>query len=158
MRVVEIGKTAEGRPQLMAIITSPENFKKLDRYKDISKKLALAEGVTDDQARALAREGKGVVWIDGGLHATEVLGAHHLIEMVYQLVSRTDAETLRFLETRHPRVCPRTRTGMELVANWYMRERIRNGAPTDCRGCTRSMSATTTIATSTSHTSPRRRT
>ena len=25
MKVVEIGKTAEGRPQLMAIITSPEN-------------------------------------------------------------------------------------------------------------------------------------
>jgi len=32
MKVVEIGKTAEGRPQLMAIITSPENFKKIDRY------------------------------------------------------------------------------------------------------------------------------
>src|SRR5262245_60008644 len=36
MKVVEIGKTAEGRPQLMAIITAPENFKKLDRYKEIS--------------------------------------------------------------------------------------------------------------------------
>ena len=33
MKVVEIGKTAEGRPQLMAVITAPENFKKLDRYK-----------------------------------------------------------------------------------------------------------------------------
>ena len=31
MKVVEIGKTAEGRPQLMAIITSPENHKKLER-------------------------------------------------------------------------------------------------------------------------------
>src|SRR5690348_8263151 len=51
MRVVEIGKSAEGRPQLMAIITSPENFKKLDRYKEISKKLGYAEGVTEEQAR-----------------------------------------------------------------------------------------------------------
>jgi hypothetical protein len=42
MKVVEIGKTAEGRPQLMAIITSPENHKKLERYKEISRKLALA--------------------------------------------------------------------------------------------------------------------
>src|SRR5512145_3368774 len=41
MKVVEIGKTAEGRPQLMAIITSPENHKKLDRYKQISAKLAV---------------------------------------------------------------------------------------------------------------------
>src|SRR5215211_7611615 len=65
MVVQEIGKTAEGRPQLMAIITSPENFKKLDRYKEIARKLALAEGLTEDEAKALAREGKAVVWFDG---------------------------------------------------------------------------------------------
>jgi len=79
MELVEIGKTAEGRPILMAIITSPENHKKLDRYKEISRRLALAEGLTDQQARALAAEGKAVVWIDGGLHATEVLGAQQLM-------------------------------------------------------------------------------
>src|SRR5688500_12156781 len=88
MVVEEIGKTAEGRPQLMAIITAPENFRNLARYKQISQRLALAEGLTDEQARAMAREGKAVVWFDGGLHATEVLGAHQLIETVYQLISK----------------------------------------------------------------------
>jgi zinc carboxypeptidase len=43
MKVVEIGKTAEGRPQLMAIITSPDNHKRLERYKEISRRLATAE-------------------------------------------------------------------------------------------------------------------
>ena len=57
MKVVEIGKTAEGRPQLMAIITSPENHKKLDRYKEISPKLALAEGLTT--SRRAPWRGKG---------------------------------------------------------------------------------------------------
>jgi hypothetical protein len=122
MRVVEIGKTAEGRPQLMAIITSPDNHKKLERYKEISAKLARAEGVTDDQARALAKEGKGVVWFDGGLHATEVLGAHQLIETVYQLVSRTDAETMRFLNDLVILAVHANPDGMELVSGWYMRE------------------------------------
>ena len=61
MVVEEIGKTAEGRPQLMAIITAPENFRNLARYKQISQRLALAEGLTDEQARAMAREGKAVV-------------------------------------------------------------------------------------------------
>jgi hypothetical protein len=121
MKVIEIGKTAEGRPQLMAIITSPENHRKLDRYKQISRQLALAEGLTDDQARALAREGKGVVWFDGGLHATEVLGAHQLIETVYQLVSRTDAETMRFLNDLVILAVHANPDGMELVSNWYMR-------------------------------------
>jgi hypothetical protein len=122
MKVVEIGRTAEGRPQLMAIITSPDNHKKLDRYKQISRQLALAEGLTDEQARALAREGKAVVWFDGGLHATEVLGAHQLIETVYQLVSRTDAETTRFLNDLVILAVHANPDGMELVSNWYMRE------------------------------------
>src|SRR5690606_36343392 len=93
-----IGFTAEGRPQLMAIITSPENHRNLERYKEISRRLALAEGLTDEEARALAREGKAVVWIDGGLHATEVLGAQQLMELVWQLVSMDDPETLRILD------------------------------------------------------------
>ncbi len=122
MKVVEIGKTAEGRPQLMAIITSPENHKKLERYKEISRKLATAEGLTDEQARALAKEGKGVVWFDGGLHATEVLGAHQLIETVYQLVSRSDAETTRFLNDLVILAVHANPDGMELVSSWYMRE------------------------------------
>ena len=122
MRVEEIGKTAEGRPQLMAIVTSPENFKKLDRYKEIAKKLALAEGLTDDEARALAREGKSVVWIDGGLHATEVLGAHQLIETSYQLVSRNDPETLRILNDDIMLLVHANPDGMQLVSNWYMKD------------------------------------
>jgi len=47
-------------------------------------RLALAEGVSEEQARGLAREGKAVVWIDGGLHANEVLGSQQLIENIYE--------------------------------------------------------------------------
>ncbi|HWP03781.1 MAG TPA: M14 metallopeptidase family protein, partial [Gemmatimonadaceae bacterium] len=121
MVVQEIGKTAEGRPQLMAIVTAPENFRNLARYKDIARRLALAEGLTDEQARALAKEGKAVVWIDGGLHATEVLGAHQLIETSYQLVSRNDEETRRILRDVIVLLVHANPDGMELVSNWYMR-------------------------------------
>lgn len=122
MVVQEIGKTAEGRPQLMAIITSPENHRNLARYQAISRRLALAEGLTDEQARELAREGKAVVWFDGGLHATEVLGAHQLIETVYRLVSSTDPEVMRFLNDLIILAVHANPDGMELVSNWYMRE------------------------------------
>src|SRR5262245_32626526 len=122
MKLVEIGKTAEGRTMIMAIITAPENHKKLDRYKEIARRLALAEGLTDDQARALAAEGKSVVWIDGGLHATEVLGAQQLMELVYQMASMNDPETLRILKDVILLATPVNPDGLELVANWYMRE------------------------------------
>src|SRR4029079_2555561 len=93
----DMGKTAEGRTQWMAIVTSPENHKKLARYQEISRRLALAEGLTDDQARALAKGGKRLVLIDRGLHATETLGAQQLAQTVYEMVSRNDDETMRFL-------------------------------------------------------------
>jgi Zinc carboxypeptidase len=116
-----IGKTAEGRDQLMAIITAPENFKKLDRYKQIARQLAQAEGLTDDQARALAKEGKAVIWIDGGLHATEVLGAQQLLETIYQFASKTDDETMRILKDVVILATQVNPDGMELVSDWYMR-------------------------------------
>ena len=121
LRVVNIGTTSEGRPMVMAIITSPENQKRLDRYKEISQRLARAEGLTDAQARALAAEGKAVVWIDGGLHATECVPAQHLFQIAYQLATATDAETIRILNDVILLLVPVNPDGMELVSNWYMR-------------------------------------
>ncbi|HJU74285.1 MAG TPA: M14 metallopeptidase family protein [Gemmatimonadaceae bacterium] len=121
MIVEEMGKTAEGRPQLMAIVTSPENHRNLAKYKDIAQKLARAE-ISNEEAQRLAAEGKAVVWIDGGLHATEVLGAAQLIETSYQMVSRTDPETMRFLDDVIILFVHANPDGMELVSNWYMRE------------------------------------
>ena len=63
-----------------------------------------------------------MVWIDGGLHATEVLGAQQLTELVYQLASRNDPETLRILKDVIVLAVHANPDGMELVSNWYMRE------------------------------------
>src|SRR5471030_2655892 len=73
-KFVDIGPTEEGRRQFMLIISSPENMKKLSLYKNISSKLTRAEGLTDAEAHAMATEGRAVVWIDGGLHASETVG------------------------------------------------------------------------------------
>lgn len=123
MTLVDIGRTAEGRTMIMAIITSPENHARLARYKDIARRLALAEGIEDEEARRLAAEGKAVVWIDGGLHATEILGSQQLVELVWRMVSRTDAETLRILDDVILLAVPANPDGLDLVADWYMREK-----------------------------------
>jgi hypothetical protein len=98
VKLIGIGETEEGRIQPMLIVSSPENLKNLDQYKEISQKLARAEGLSESEARELAEKGKAIVWIDGGLHATETLGIHQLIETLWNLVSRKDAETMRILE------------------------------------------------------------
>jgi len=116
-----MGMSAEGRPQLSMIVSSPENIKKLTRLREISKKLAYAE-IGEAEAKAFAKEGKAVVWIDGGLHATEVLGANQLIETNYQMLSGNDEETLRILNDVVIVFVHANPDGMELVANWYMQE------------------------------------
>ncbi len=134
MTLESIGKTSEGREQWMATITSPANRPNLDRYKEIAQRLAHAEGVGEEEARALAAEGKAVIWIDGGLHATEVLGIQQLMELVWQMVSRDDAETMRFLDDVILLATHANPDGHALVANWYMRhddplERTTQGVP-----------------------------
>ena len=44
MKLVDFGKSEEGRTQWMAVVSSPANLAKLDHYKAISKRLAKAEG------------------------------------------------------------------------------------------------------------------
>lgn len=123
LTLVDIGRTAEGRPMVMAVVTSPANHKRLNRYKDISRRLALAEGLTETQAHSLASAGRAVVQIDGGLHGTEILGSQQLIELVYQIVSGKDPETLRILNNVILLAIPSNPDGLELVADWYMREK-----------------------------------
>jgi hypothetical protein len=123
LKVVSIGKTEEGRDQIMGIVTSPANHKKLGRYREIARKLARAEGVTADEARKLADEGKAVIWIDGGLHASEVLCAQALVESVYRLVTADDPETLRVLDDVIVLFVHCNPDGMDLCADWYMRDK-----------------------------------
>jgi hypothetical protein len=121
IKLEDIGMTEEGRHQYMLVMSSPENLKNLAKYKSISQRLAHADGLTDAQAWALAAEGKPVVWIDGGLHATEVVGAHQLIESIYQFASKKDPETLKILDNVIILFTHCNPDGQELVSNWYMR-------------------------------------
>ena len=102
MTMVDIGETAEGRRQFMAIVTSPGNHGNLEHYREISERLARAEGLSDAEAQRLAQEGKTVVWIDGGLHASEVLGAQQLMETLWQMVSGTDDDNSHSRRRHHP--------------------------------------------------------
>lgn len=121
MKLVDIGKTEEGRTQWMAVVSSPANLAKLDRLKEISRKLAKAEGVSKEEAEKLAAEGKAVVWIDAGLHATETITSQGQIQVLYWMLTAKDPETLRLLDDCVVLFAHDNPDGMELVSDWYMR-------------------------------------
>src|SRR3989442_13149215 len=122
LKVVRIGITEEGRPQLMGIVTSPANHRELARHQEIARRLARADGVSEAEALKLSGQGKAVVWIAAGFHASEVLCAQALIETLYQFLSADDPETLRILDDVIILFVQANPDGMDLCADWYMRE------------------------------------
>jgi hypothetical protein len=122
VKLQSIGKTEEGRNQYMVIVSDPANIKNLAKYKAISQRLARAESLSEQEAKALAKEGKAIVWIDGGLHATETVGIHQWIESIYQFTTRNDEETKRILQNTIILFVHANPDGQELVSNWYMRK------------------------------------
>ena len=121
VELLQIGRTSEGRDWYIALISSAENLAGVERHKEISLRLAHADGLTDEGARALAREGKAIVHIDGGLHATEVAGAQHTPQFAYDLVSGdSDPEIRAILDnvilmlwfSMNP-------DGQNMVSEWY---------------------------------------
>ena len=123
VKLVEIGKSTQGRTMLFALVSSPANLAKIDRYREIARRLAHPQGLSEAEAHALAREGKAFVHIDGGLHATEVAGPQHTPLLLYDLVNRaTDPDTKTMLDNVVIMLWPTINPdGQQMVAEWYMK-------------------------------------
>ena len=119
--VVEpIGESTLGKPLLLALISSEENLKNRDRYREISRRLALSKDLDENQARALAREGKAIVWVDGGLHATEVAHGQMTPELAYWVATDEGEEAQRIRENAIVLVMANMNPdGLDIVADWY---------------------------------------
>jgi hypothetical protein len=121
MQMVTAGKTSQGRTYEFALISSKDNLAKVDRYREIARRLAHPEGVTDAEARALAKEGKAFVHIDGGLHANEVAGAQMTPQLLYDLISSTDPATASIFDNVILMLWPTINPdGMTMVSDWGM--------------------------------------
>ncbi len=121
LQLVEVGRTSNGLPWFVALISSAENLRNVQRHREIALRLADPRTLTDAEARALAREGRAIVHIDGGLHATEVAHAQHTIQLAYDLVTEEDdPEILAIRENvillLWPSINP---DGQNMVAEWY---------------------------------------
>jgi hypothetical protein len=120
MKLFEVGKSAMGETMLLAVISSEENLAKLDRLKEIARLLAGGRGLTDEQARALAKEGRAMVWIDGGMHASEVGHAQHMIDLGYDMVAREDEEYRKIRDRVVLLLVPSINPdGQNMVADWF---------------------------------------
>ncbi len=120
IRLITVGKTAYGKTWTAAIISSPANLARLDKIREANMKLAHPAGLTDAQARELARQGRAIVDISGGLHASEIAGSQHTPQVAYELLSRAaEPEMKTVLDSvvffLWPSINP---DGQDIVVNW----------------------------------------
>lgn len=119
VQMVDIGKSVLGKPIWMLMISSEENMKSLEKWKDISTKLARAE-ISPEEAARLAKEGKAIVWIDAGLHATERACAQMAIELCYKIAAEETEELQEIRDNVVTLVVPvMNPDGLDIVADWY---------------------------------------
>ena len=120
MIVLDMGATSEGRRMKYGVISSSENLARLEEYKDLNRQLSLSRSLTDEQATTIADEGKVIVWIDGGLHGTEVAPAQLLPQLAHDLVSGDDHKIRLIRENVITLLVFANPDGMTIVSDWYM--------------------------------------
>lgn len=119
VQMIEIGKSVMGRPMLLLFISSEENMKQLDKWKEISAKLARAR-ISEEEARRLSYEGKAVVWFDGGMHATERAGAQMSPELAWRVASEESVEMKKIRDNVITLLMPvMNPDGVDIVVSWY---------------------------------------
>ncbi len=119
IKLFEAGKTSMGQTMTYAVISSSKNLSQLEKYKQIIRKLSLAKGLSSNKARELSNEGKAIVYIDGGLHASECAPAQHNIQLAYDLITSSAPKIQRIREDVILVLVFANPDGMNLLADWY---------------------------------------
>jgi len=119
LRVVEIGRSEGGKPMLLAFISSEENLRELERHQARNRRLALGEAPAEE-ARELAAKGKAIVWIDCGLHSTEVAPPQHAPHLAWRMITEETPEVKRIRENVILLLVPIVNPdGHDMVVEWY---------------------------------------
>ncbi|MGH7501676.1 MAG: M14 family zinc carboxypeptidase [Longimicrobiales bacterium] len=117
-----LGRAEKGQPFVMLTITSEQNHARLDELRDIQMRLSDPRRVTggDAELQRLFEQGRTVVLITHGIHATEVGSGQTAARLAYRLASSNDPRILEILDNvillDIPSLNP---DGLQWVADWY---------------------------------------
>jgi Zinc carboxypeptidase len=120
MRVEKLGKTTENNDLIMAVITSEENMKHLDRYKQVAHQLADPRNLSPQQIEQLVHEGKLIVMVSCNIHSTEIASGQMAMEWAHALATSTDPKVQRELNDVILLLIPSLNPdGQIMVTDWY---------------------------------------
>ncbi len=123
VRFQELGKTTDGNPFVLMVISSPDNLKNLERYRNINKRLFDPRTIaSEDEADRLIQEGKTFVLVTCSIHASEVGATQMSIEAVYRLATEDTPQVREILDKVVFLLVPSLNPdGQIMVTDWYNR-------------------------------------
>jgi hypothetical protein len=123
VHVQDIGRSSEGRPMLVALISSAENIKNLARCRQQQRQIADPRLIADAQQRQrLLGESRIVVLINCGLHSAECVSTQTSMELLYELASSDSPAVREILDNVVVILVPSSNPdGTDLVTQWYER-------------------------------------
>ncbi|WP_422353888.1 M14 family metallopeptidase [Roseivirga pacifica] len=119
VKMIEIGKSVMGRPIKLLFISSEENMAQLEKWREISEKLSRAE-ISEEEARKLSKEGKAIIWFDGGMHSTERAPGQMTSELLWRVASEESEEMQKVRDNVITLILPvMNPDGHDIVVDWY---------------------------------------
>ncbi len=119
--VESAGRSTLDNEMVVVVVTSAANQQRLERYREIARRLARPEGLSPEGAAALVEEGKAVVLVTCTIHATEVGCTQMAPELVHELAASRDPEVEGWLEEVILLLMPSINPdGQILVRDWYL--------------------------------------
>src|SRR5438067_2552787 len=120
VRVDTLGRTTEGRPFLLMVITSPANQARLAEIERAQALLADPRRLSDTVLAGLRRAQPAVILISNNIHSTEVASSQMGMTLAYRLA--TDPELRRLLDSVVVLMIPSMNPdGLDTVVSWYRR-------------------------------------
>ena len=87
VKVIDIGKTEEGRESIIVFVGSEDSIANLETNRKNLARLADPRGLTNDQAREIIAHTKPIYTLSGGLHSAELGPPEMLMELAYRLAT-----------------------------------------------------------------------
>lgn len=120
VQVQDVGKTTEGRPFLVAVITSAANMERLEEIRAGQVRLADPRGLAPAEVERLIGRGKVVVAVHHGIHSDEVAATQTAMETAYALATDDSPETKQILDRVVVVMIPsHNPDGTQKVTEWY---------------------------------------
>ncbi|KAA0991581.1 M14 family zinc carboxypeptidase [Dyadobacter aurulentus] len=121
-KLVQYGTTNEGRPLMIAFVSSPENIGKLEAIRlNHLKSIGLIEGKPDASVPP-------IVWLSYNVHGNESVSANTSMRVLYELLNKQNPLTQEFLKNMVIMIDPCINPdGYERYTQWY--NRVQNAVP-----------------------------